>query len=123
MYKDLYIYIYVYSHNYSDKCDSKIILQVYASLIAGQSLLLIIFSRSLMRSESKYVFFRFSPTCECIYFGSQPLHHISKPKLTEYLDRQSSLLTFLSEPQPSKGSMLPFFFFTNSLHGQQSCNF
>lgn len=69
---------------------------------------------SLIRSESKHVFFCFSLTCESIYFGSQPLHHISKPKLTEYLDRQSSSLTFLSEPQPSKGSMLPFL--AHSLH-------
>lgn len=37
-----YIWI-LYSHKNSDKCDSKIILQVYASLICGQSLLLIIF--------------------------------------------------------------------------------
>ncbi len=87
-----------------------------AAFIFGQGLLLIIFQYGpwLGLSESKHVFFCFSLTCESIYFGSQPLHHISKPKLTEYLDRQSSLLTFLSEPQPSKSSMLPFL--AHSLH-------
>ncbi len=86
-----------------------------AALIFGQGLLLIIFQYGHWLGLNRSTFSSVFPLPVKVFtLTLNPYTTSQKRKLTEYLDRQSSLLTFLSEPQPSKGSMLPFL--AHSLH-------